>query len=428
MNTKIMVVFLAVLFVCGYSLSAAGDCRQDCMNSSNDRQVVIDCVKNCRAASSKKNAGAAQEKGSMTYSKKFEKKFELKGENTGSAFCVSHDGGFMIAGSVKDDTSDGYDIQVTKTNADGEVKWTQTYKKPGDQQVAGISDRDETSYVVAGSTVSEDTNEDFMIVVVSDSGEFSREFVQKKPGKEIINDFMRDPMGFLTYVGTQNVVSDKERELLIYDINELGTVVWKLEAKEKRIMELHSIATAIDGGYLAAGKSLTDDKSNYDYMLIKVSPIGEYEWSAYYGLGNDDSAYAASDAGDNEYYIAGTLTNEKAQKVLNVVRMKVPEKGKYHSVWEKDLQYGPDNRPVGILTTKDNGCLVAANIYSRDTTPFNIVLLKFDSKGGEQWKWLLGENKANKTASEMKILDNGDIAIVGTDESDPMLIVLTPTK
>jgi len=99
--------------------------------------------------------------------------------SSGNSILEIDDGGFLIAGEISDTLGMGIDVFIVKTDASGEVIWSETYGGANKQTAAHIIKRNSGGYVIAGK--SEVNNgvklqEDLWIIMIDSDGNKISEF------------------------------------------------------------------------------------------------------------------------------------------------------------------------------------------------------------------------------------------------------------
>lgn len=151
------------------------------------------------------------------------------------------DGGYIVAGSTTSNDGDvsgnhgGFDYWILKLDSDGDTLWTKCYGGSGDDLANSIQQTTDSGFIVAGRTTSSDGD---------------------VWGSDIINDSIYD--------------------YWILKLNSDGDILWTKCFGGSNEDKAFSIQQTIDGGYIVAGQSNSNDgdvEGNHgygDYWIVKL--------------------------------------------------------------------------------------------------------------------------------------------------------------
>ncbi|MDR2175558.1 MAG: hypothetical protein LBO82_06435, partial [Synergistaceae bacterium] len=164
------------------------------------------------------------------------------------------DGGYIAAGR-----SNGFDYQIVKLDANGNVEWEKTYGGSRDESAQSIQQTADGGYIVAGN---------------SDSSGNPNGNVSGNHGGE---------------------------DYWIVKLDSGGGLTWRYSFGGSRDDEANSIQQTADGGYIVAGYSSSNDGnvtehhgsiSIKDYWIVKLDSLGNLTWQKSLGGSRDDEAYS----------------------------------------------------------------------------------------------------------------------------------------
>lgn len=101
--------------------------------------------------------------------------------------------------------------------------------------------------------------------------------------------------------------------LIKYDIN--GNIEWQKTYGGTGIEKAFCIDQTIDGGYIVAGSStssngdLTFNHGLDDYWILKINAIGSIEWQTSLGGSGSDEARSIQQTTDGGYIVVGTSSS-----------------------------------------------------------------------------------------------------------------------
>jgi len=207
-------------------------------------------------------------------------------------------------------------------------------------------------------------------------------------------DFEPIDSGFIQWEKTFNTVSDLSENL--HD-------------------EGHCVKQTSDGGYIIVG-----DGNAFDVWVIKTDENGEKEWERFFDKCFDDRGYCVIEEQDG-YVVLGTYD---CKEVIWVI--KIDKNG--NMLWEKSHTPKPICSAQFIEKTNDGGYIITGwGSYYNWLNCYDVLLLKIDSEGNEQWNKTVDSPFYSKSYSVAQTPDDGYILTGGTcdtydGESDLWLI------
>ncbi len=177
-------------------------------------------------------------------------------------------------------------------------------------------------------------------------------------------------------------------------------------------------AMAIDSSnnIYIVGRTDTTGTSNYDIIIIKYDPQGVEQWVKIWDGGASEEAYSILIDNINEIYVVG-MTNSYADPDGDMVIIKYDSNG--NQQW--NFTWGGTELDQARVIVKDslNNYYIAGETRSYADVDGDAILVKFDSNWIEQWNVTWGGSDRDYAVS-MEIDSNGDICIVGGSYSaDP---------
>lgn len=277
------------------------------------------------------------------------------------ANCViqTTDGGYAICGYTESFGAGGYDVYLVKTDANGDVTWSETYGDTGDDRGYAVIETS-SGYVIAGGT----------------------------------NSFG---------------AGATDAYLIETDAN--GALQWAKTYGGSGNDYAYSLSAAT-GGYLIAGNTYSYGSGSADAYAIKTSTSGTITWSAVLGGAGDDEAWSIKEANDGGAIIAG-LSNSYGNGENDVFVVKTDGNGA--TSWTK--LYGGDGNDVGYdVEVTSGGYTVAGYSNSFGTGSDNVLLMGIDEAGVEQWSKIYGNSYHDRGWDMVHNTDNS-YAVTGNTKS-----------
>jgi len=179
--------------------------------------------------------------------------------------------------------------------------------------------------------------------------------------------------------------------------------------------QAESIQTTLDGGYIMAGYSKSDDVDllsnygNYDFWVLKIDENGEIEWQKNYGGSNEDRAFSILVTADGNYMVGGFTYSTDGDVTGNAGGQKawllhLDAQGEilwnevYSSQVVNDIQATIDGHFIAVGNSGD------------------FWAMKFSAEGSLFWQKKYGGSAIDK-ANAVVATENGEYMIVGSSSS-----------
>ncbi len=175
----------------------------------------------------------------------------------------------------------------------------------------------------------------------------------------------------------------------------------------------YSIIQTSDGGYLIAGNTSSFGAGQSDIYLVKISSIGDVEWTRTIGGPNNDHAQSIIQATDGGYAIVG-WTNSFGAGAQDVYVVKVDQTGTVQ--WTRTIGGSNDDNGYSIIQTSDGGYAIAGHTLSYGAGSWDVYVIKLNSTGGLEWRRVVGGSSGDLGYSIAQTSDGG-YTVVGYTSS-----------
>ena len=334
----------------------------------------------------------------------------LGGTGDDEAYSIrqTNDGGFIAAGFTTSNNGDvtvnkgGMDVWVVKLDTSGNIQWQKSLGGSGDDKANSIQQTNDGGYIVAGSSLSNDSD------------------VSGHHG----------PSGISGYP-----------DFWIVKLDTVGNIKWQKSLGGTYDDWAQSIQQTNDGGYIVAGATQSNDGDvtgyhgspgypNGDYWVVKLDTSGNIQWKKSLGGTAEDCAYSIQQTNDGGYIVAGESRSNNGDVtgnhgLLDYWVVKLDTSG--NITWQKSFGGSYFDKAYSIQQTNDGGYIVAglAESVNGDVTGHHYLqglddywIVKLDTSGNLQWENCFGGGSADDAESIQQTSDGGYIVAGFTNCND----------
>lgn len=350
-------------------------------------------------------------------------------------------------GDITTKSNTSFDYWLLKYDQNNTLEWQQTYGGTNDDRGSSIIQTTDGGYAMIGFSNSNDGNvtenagaNDFWVTKLNASGTIlwqkSFGFSGNDNGISLIetNDNGYLLIGDLDVSASNgegknsNSFSTKHAggDYWAIKISALGEKQWSNFYGGSFTDTPYDVVQTNDNGYIIIGSSDSDDvdinaeKGSYDFWVVKISETGSLLWEKSFGGSQIDEAHAISASNDGNYIIIGDTRSDDLDVSNNkgaadLWVIKITPSG--NLIWEKT--FGGISFDVGrsISKTQDDGFIICGNSRSTDGNLSN--------NNGQNDAWVLkidtnGNLKWQKTIGGSDI----DFAFSAVELNDKSVVVV----
>lgn len=168
----------------------------------------------------------------------------------------------------------------------------------------------------------------------------------------------------------------------------------------------YSVQQTSDGGYIIAGYTFSFGSGSSDFYLIKTDSTGTEEWSQTYGGTSSDDGYSVQQTSDGGYILTG-VTFLTATNDLDVLLVKTDSTG--NEQWSHTFGGTSDDRGWDVRQTNDGGFIIVGTTNSYGSGGDDVYLINTDATGNEIWQHAFGGDSPDRGYSVQQTSDGGFI-------------------
>lgn len=256
------------------------------------------------------------------------------GSNIDVGYCVQQttDGGYIISGYTRSYGANGHNIWLIKTDSSGNELWNNTFGGSNDDEGESVQQTTDGGYIVTGWTKSYGSG-----------------------GKD------------LWLIKTDSQGNEEWNKIFGGAYDDGGTTVQQ----------------TTDDGYIISGYTSSYGTGSVDAWLIKTDELGNQEWNKTLGGYSSDGAWCVQQTTDGGYVLTGWTFSLGPGYVGNAWLVKTDYGG--NQQWSNAFGGDDVDRGYYVQQTTDSGFIITGYTSSFGAGLDDVLLIKTDSSGNEQW-------------------------------------------
>jgi len=232
------------------------------------------------------------------------------GTDYGYDIQVTSDGGFIVCGSTRSWGAGKADVYLLKLNFMGGQVWSRTFGGVESDLARSVRQTSDGGYVLGGSTASFGAGyDDLWIIRTNSSGDSLWSRTVGGAGGESAYAVRQTPDGGYIATGATGSFGEGYSSIYAVRLNGSGDTLWTRTYGGSRADMAYSVENTPDGGFVFVGATASFGAGEYDVYLVKTDPNGEPEWDHYYGGSLTDRGYSVQPTIDGGYFIAGSTAS-----------------------------------------------------------------------------------------------------------------------
>ncbi|MCC6838505.1 MAG: PQQ-like beta-propeller repeat protein, partial [Bacteroidia bacterium] len=320
----------------------------------------------------------------------------------------TNDGGYLYLGGTFN-ASNGGDVQLIKTLADGSIQWQKDYGAGYPISDVGecLAQTTDGGYLFGGSVVSLTGNDSYAFIIkVSSTGVvlWNRKFgTVGSNNASIVRSIQPTSDGGCIFTGGYGTsIGSYPLDVCLVKLDVNGNIQWHkaFNSSNNNNEWGRWIEKTSDGGYIIVGTG--GSFSDQNLILIKTNSTGSVLWSKSFGGTLMDAGEMVKQTSDGGYVIIGTTSS--FGNTIDTYVLKTDSNGNltWSKVYRKNSGY-PE--PTSIFQTSDGGYIINGD-----------GLIKINSVGDVVWqKSYTGDIKKSKPTTDGGTVVVGETSLFTSD-------------
>lgn len=228
------------------------------------------------------------------------------------------DGGYIVTGSTVNPSPYTWDVFLLKTDAAGNTQWSKVFVAPGEDFADYVEQTQDGGYFMCGYSIYSVNSHDDVLAIKTDAAgnvQWSNVYGGAKAdgnarfdGLSLFSTRGRQTAdgGYVVATSTRSFGVNDSTDIWLLKLNSAGNVLWNKTFGGNNNEEARGIYITHDGGFAVLGWTMTFGFGDQDIYLIKTDSQGNYQWSKTYGGSAREKGEAIMQSPiDHGYYIDG---------------------------------------------------------------------------------------------------------------------------
>ncbi|MDX1701135.1 MAG: T9SS type A sorting domain-containing protein [Melioribacteraceae bacterium] len=298
------------------------------------------------------------------------------GAGTETAYSVfqTADGGYVIAGKIREVGQTYTDVYIIRTNSSGDTLWTRIYGN-GDTDEANsvIQTEGDGYYVMVGNTRSFGPgNSMIYFMEVSPTADTMWQQYYGGSANDYGQEVIETEDGYAIIGSTANFGAGSFDAWIIrvdWDYN----IIWSKTIGGSQSDDGYSIKQLTNGDFIGAGRTKSFGQGDFSFLIFRLSSGGDSLWAKVYGGTAKDQCTSVKQALGGGIIAAGSTESFGAGNTdWYIVRTDVNG----NSLWTKTIGGIADDECHSVAITSDGGYVLTGSTKSYGSGAADLWLVK----------------------------------------------------
>ena len=297
--------------------------------------------------------------------------------------------------------------------------WTRTFGGDSADYCQSVHQTGDGGFIAGGYTKSFGAgNYDFCLVKTDAEG--NEEWSRTIGGSSLdwCFDLQITTDGGYILVGQTHSYGAGESDVYLVKTDSLGNEEWFRTYGDRRQDWGRGVQQTSDGGFIITGHTSSFGTADQSVYLVKTDSLGNEIWYRTFGQGNMgvNAGYCVQQTSDGGYILTGNTSPTVGG--YDVLLLKTDSLG--NEEWRRTFGGGYNDFGYDLKITADRGYIIAGS--GRPLDDSEVYLIKTNSFGIEEWSRYYGDHTTDEAWSVVQTLE-GDYIVAGNVGSTYMMKV-----
>lgn len=234
--------------------------------------------------------------------------YDYPGSQEGHGMALTNDGGFIMTGAsfASGPDPDGFDMYVSRADANGDTLWTREFKGPNSDSGYDIIQTSDGNFVCSGRTASYGNGGyDIWVVKFDDNGDTLWTQTIGGSGDEETQDIIELQSGELMILGVTDSYGAGGDDYFLVKLSATGDSLWAKTYGGPGGDKARQIKETTDGGFVMTGQTADFGAFISGTRIIRTDSIGNTLWTYMYPGEEISYGYGITQTTTSEYVFSG---------------------------------------------------------------------------------------------------------------------------
>lgn len=331
----------------------------------------------------------------------------------GESIIQSNEGGYLCSGLLY--IPYDYEIMVVKLNEFGERVWGNSYDPALGEYTKGIHQNTDGSYVIGGGMTTIGYYQYFLMKITPTGDQvWLQTYGFSEDNEKLSESLQTSDEGFILCGSTDCYSTTGNWDIYIVKTDSGGNLLWERTYGEPDLSEYgKSIIQLEDGSYVFSGIVMNSITSTNIPFLKKIDSNGNLLWSQEYDTIEEAYRARVLPMHDGGFFLSNWIGEYDDPQVCT---FKTDSQGVL--LWTYIVEDTVGIIPWNMSPAAD-GFIIIGNTYpSYSASSFDLILLKYDQDGSEQWHQTYGFSDIRDEGSDVCQCADGGFAGIGFAQFD----------
>lgn len=296
---------------------------------------------------------------------------------------IETEDGYLLLGYTKSFGAGDEDVYLVETDIDGEETWSRTYGETGSDMGWGICAVSSGGYAIVGTSDHETSGEyDVLVIRIDEAGEVLWEQVYGGIEADFGTSIAETVNATFVIAGCTGSWGAGNRDMYVLEIDADGSQLWQQTSGGGDYDWGNAITVASDDlCCVAVGHSSLHANDADNFSIAKFFTAGMVLYHRNFGISRFyDFARAVDETDDSGFLIAG-MTRNITSSLPDLCIYKTDVEG--YPQWHQVIGYDGSDWGESMARTADGGYVIAGHTNSRGAGQFDIWLVRLSSLNSE---------------------------------------------
>ena len=289
------------------------------------------------------------------------------------------------------------------------IEWNTSFSSPGDSEGFHVQQTVDGGYIIVGyTTIIDEYKADVWLIRTDDRGNKQWDRTFGGDGSDYGETVLQTPDGGFIIVGATASYGAGGFDVWFIKTDANGHIQWDKTFGGKSYDYGEFFQSTDDGGYIIVGVTRSFSSGGRDIWLVKIDANGKKQWDTCFGGEEDEEGYSVQQTADGGYILTG-WTKSYGTGYSDILVVKTDASGKEQ--WTR--VFGGENSDIGrsVLQTDDGNYIIAGYTWSPVHEDFDVWLIKLNSQGEKMWDKVFATDNTEKAYCVQETYDGGYIIV-----------------